>query len=298
MAEHDRQLNQSSNSAPFVLAGFDPRQIRPRLPSGRATGAAFFAEIVHRTISDRSSPRGRRVAAPAQAGAAGLLASGLGRAPCLRACALRQSDRENAPLERFQAALWGRRKRGAKRGVFWAFARDRSSAFSCGPAVDHAGVLPMTPSRASDVPLVPDRPVADVIWRRSGRSADGIVSGSILDMLHHCLRRHVARPFFLAGFVRRQIRPRLPALWQARSAPAQAGAAGVSAAGLGRAPCLRACALRQSDRENAPPERFQAVLWGHKARRARGATSGAFAGVRSSASSFDNESGRAPACTP
>jgi hypothetical protein len=32
----------------------------------------------------------------------------LGRAPCLRACALQQSDRENAPLERFQPVLWAR----------------------------------------------------------------------------------------------------------------------------------------------------------------------------------------------
>jgi hypothetical protein len=46
-------------ACPFLLVGFDPRQIRPRLPSSRATGAAFFAEIVHRTISDRSSPPGQ-----------------------------------------------------------------------------------------------------------------------------------------------------------------------------------------------------------------------------------------------
>ncbi len=59
---------------PFRLAGFDPRQVgalprRPRLPSSRATGAAFFAEIVHRTISDRSSPPGqaRFRASPRQA---------------------------------------------------------------------------------------------------------------------------------------------------------------------------------------------------------------------------------------
>ena len=57
---------------------------------------------------------------------------------------------------------------------------------------------------------------------------------------------------FLDGFVRRQVgalprRSRLPALWQARSAPAQAGAAGLRASGSGRATCLRASALRQSD---------------------------------------------------
>jgi hypothetical protein len=59
---------------PFLLAGFDARQVgalprRPRLPSSRATGAAFFAEIVHRTISDRSSPPGqaRFRASPRQA---------------------------------------------------------------------------------------------------------------------------------------------------------------------------------------------------------------------------------------
>ena len=34
------------------------------------------------------------------------------------------------------------------------------------------------------------------------------------------------RPLFLVGFDPRQIQPRLPAPWQARSAPAQAGAAG------------------------------------------------------------------------
>ncbi len=32
------------------------------------------------------------------------------------------------------------------------------------------------------------------------------------------------------------------------------------ASGPWRAPCLRACALRQSDRRNAPPERFRSVL--------------------------------------
>jgi hypothetical protein len=59
---------------PFLLAGFDARQVgalprRPRLPSSHATGAAFFAEIVHRTISDRSSPPGqaRFRASPRQA---------------------------------------------------------------------------------------------------------------------------------------------------------------------------------------------------------------------------------------
>ena len=105
-------------------------------------------------------------------------------------------------------------------------------------------------------------------------------------------------PFPLAGFDPRQIRPRLPAPWQARFAPAQAGAAGLLASGLGMAPCLRACALRQSDRENAPPERFRAVLWGRKAGGRRGDLKGAFAGYSSSASSLDNVSAHAPACIP
>jgi hypothetical protein len=41
----------------------------------------------------------------------------------------------------------------------------------------------------------------------------------------------------------------------------QAGAAGLLPLGLGHAPCLRAEARRKSDRENAPQERFQSVLW-------------------------------------
>jgi len=51
-------------------------------------------------------PLGRREERQPQAGAAGLPPSGLGHAPCLRGKALRQSDRENAPLERFQSVLW------------------------------------------------------------------------------------------------------------------------------------------------------------------------------------------------
>ena len=181
MAEHDGQLNQSSDSAPFLPAGFDPRQIRPRLPD-----------------------RGRRVTAPAQAGAAGLLASGLGMAPCLRACALRQSDRENAPPERFQAVLWGR----------WS---GRGAGSGCLP-------------------------------EGASRRARGDVLGIRLVNL---------------------------------TAPAQAGAAGLLPSGLRMAPCLRACALRQSDRENASPERFQAVLRG----RFSGVCRWVFAGDRSSGTS-------------
>ena len=43
---------------PPFLAGFDQCHVgaQPRLPASRATGAAFFAEIVLRTISDRSLP--------------------------------------------------------------------------------------------------------------------------------------------------------------------------------------------------------------------------------------------------
>jgi hypothetical protein len=184
MAEHDGQLNHSSDSAPFLLAGFVRRQIRPRLPPSRAKGAAFFAEIVQRTISYRSSPPWQARSAPAQAGAAGLSASCLGRAPCLRACALRQPDRENAPPERFQSVLWRR---------------------SCGA---WPGPLP-----------------------------DG---GS-----------HRAKGFWTGIRLGDQ------------AAPARSGAAGLLPSCLRMAPCLRACALRQPDRENASPERFQAVLRVH-----------------------------------
>jgi hypothetical protein len=101
MAEHDGQLNHSSDSAPAFLAGFDPRQIRPRLPPGPALARGAFGPD-DLPLADR--PGGPHPLA----GAAGLLASGLGMAPCLRACALRQSDRENAPQERFQSVLWAR----------------------------------------------------------------------------------------------------------------------------------------------------------------------------------------------
>ena len=86
MLQQETQLNSLAGRAPFLRAGFDPRHIRQHLPAP-----------------------GRRVTAPAPAGAAGLLASGLGRVPCLRACALRQSEREGASPERFQAVLWRRR---------------------------------------------------------------------------------------------------------------------------------------------------------------------------------------------
>jgi hypothetical protein len=186
MSEHDGQLNQSSDSARFLPAGFDPRQIRPRLPPGPALARGAFGPD-DLPLADRpGGPHPLAGAfAPAQAGAAGLLPSGLGMAPCLRACALRQSDRENAPPERFQAVLRGR----------WS---------------GHGAGSVCLPEAAS-------------------RRARGDVLGI------------------------RLVNP---------TAPAQAGAAGLLPSGLGMAPCLRACALRQSDRENAPPERFQAVLRG------------------------------------
>ena len=209
------QVNPSPNGAPFLLAGFDPRQIRPRLPA-----------------------RGRRVTAPAQAGAAGLLASASGRAPCLRACALRQSDRENAPPERFQAVLWGRndgRRCGVvSGGVAW----DRASTSFSGIAFEYAEVLPLPPLRPPRAIPAPDRPIADLRWRRFGRSADDVHSCIILDMmLLHRLCLHRAHPFLLAGFDRRQVgalprRPRLPAPGRRVSAPAQAGATGLLASGL------------------------------------------------------------------
>ncbi len=82
-------------TVPLFPDGFDPRQVgamhrRPRLPTSRATGAAFFAEIVHGTISDRSSPPSRRVAAPAPKARPDLQRSGRRGAPCRRACALWQ----------------------------------------------------------------------------------------------------------------------------------------------------------------------------------------------------------------
>lgn len=58
---------------PTRPARFVPRQIVPRLPPGRATGAAFFGAKVHWTFADPSSPPGRRVAArsrPARRGRA------------------------------------------------------------------------------------------------------------------------------------------------------------------------------------------------------------------------------------
>ncbi len=60
-----------------------------------------------------------------------------------------------------------------------------------------------------------------------------------------------ARPF-LGGFVRRQIRARLPALGQARRAPAQAAARGVPPVGPRRTPPgLRAHALHTTNRRDA-----------------------------------------------
>jgi hypothetical protein len=134
------RITPSPNGAPFLLAGFDPRQIRPRLPA-----------------------RGRRVTAPAQAGAAGLLPSCLGRAPCLRACALRQPDRENAPPERFQAVLWGRQARSAP-----AQAGAAGLSASC---LGRAPCLRACALRQSDRENAPPERFQAVLWGRQARSA-------------------------------------------------------------------------------------------------------------------------------
>ena len=256
-----------SHGAPFFLAGFDPRQIRPRLP------APWQAR-----------------SAPAQAGAAGLLASGLGRAPCLRACALRQSDRENAPPERFQAVLRGR-SCGAWPGPlpdggshwakgFWTGIRlgDQAAPAQAGAAGLSASCLGMAPClracalRQSDRENAPpERFQAVLRGRWSGRGAG---SG--------CLPEGESRRARGAGLGTRLVNP---------TAPAQAGAAGLLPSGVLRAPCLRACALRQPDRENASPERFQAVLRG----RFSGACRGVFAGERSSGTSCGLANRRTPA---
>jgi hypothetical protein len=232
-------LNVFADSASFLPAGFDPRQIRSRLP------APWQAR-----------------SAPAQAGAAGLLASGLGRAPCLRACALRQSDRKNAPPERFQAVLWGRFAGGVsprlQRGIcgpqfFGVFLRHCARA--------HPG-RPLPPRPARRATLDPDRPPVDLKWLDSGGAADEAGSCSSPNMMFcHRLRCLMAPPSFLPDLTR--VKSGRACLPRGRrvAAPAQAGAAGLPPSGLGRAPCLRACALRQSDRKNAPPERFRAVLW-------------------------------------
>ena len=62
------------------------------------------------------------------------------------------------------------------------------------------------------------------------------------------------------GFVPRQIRPRLPARGRRVSAPAQSGADGLVTSRQRKAPCLRSCDRRQSDRANAPQERFRSIL--------------------------------------
>ncbi len=323
------QITPSPNGAPFLLAGFDPRQVgalprRPRLPArgrrvtapAQAGAAGLLASASWRAPclracalrqSDRENAPPERFqtvlwgrqarSAPAQAGAAGLSASGLLRAPCLRACALRQPDRENAPPERFQAVLWARNDGGRCGVVSGGFAWDRASTSFSGIAFEHAEVLPLPSLRAPGAIPAPDRPIADLRWRRFGRSADDVHSCIILDMmLLHRLCWHRAHPFLLAGFVRRHVgalprRPRLPAPGRRVSAPAQAGATGLPLSASWRAPCLRACALRQSDRENAPPERFQAVLWARFSRVCRGV----FAGDRSSGTSCGLANRRAPA---
>ena len=57
------------------------------------------------------------------------------------------------------------------------------------------------------------------------------------------------------------ITTQLPPLGSALPRPPQAGAAGLAASGMWRAPCLRSCDRWQSDRRNAPPERFRSILW-------------------------------------
>jgi len=226
-------------ACPFLLARFDPRQVgalprRPRLPSSRATGAAFFAEIVHRTISDRSSPpRQARFraspkqarpdyrrqawgtplacglkrdeapmhwsahgapfsscricpstnpAAPAcpwagaiprqpQAGAAGFPPWGVGHAPCRRAEALRQSDCENAPQERFQSVLWARSfqpRRAVSREIF---------ALCLRLAQGHADTYAPQDCDAMFPPIISTRP--NPVSRRFGIKGPGRAAGAL-----------------------------------------------------------------------------------------------------------------------
>ena len=71
----------------------------------------------------------------------------------------------------------------------------------------------------------------------------------------------LAQRLFLDGFDPRQIRPRLPAHWQARSAPAQSGADGFSGVGLADGPLpagLRPSAIGPG---KGPPDLCFRVLW-------------------------------------
>ena len=201
----------------------DPAAPRARRSSRKSSTGRFL--IAHH-------PLGRRVAAPAQAGAAGLPPSGLGHAPCLRACALRQSDRKNAPPERFQAVLWTLRAGGCRR----VFAGRRSSMSSSVYMRGHLRGRPLPRHSTRRAALDPDRLLVDLKLLHVGKGADELDSSVFPRMLIH-------------RFLSWQMSLSIPL-------------AGLRASGLGRAPCLRACALRQSGRKNAPPERFQAVLWG------------------------------------
>jgi hypothetical protein len=150
---------------------------------------------------------------------------------------------------------------------------------------------PLPPRPARRATLDPDRPPVDLKWLDSGGAADEAGSCSSPNMMFcHRLRCLMAPPSFLPDLTRvksghcpdgRACDPAAPRARRSSrksstgrfliahhprgrrvAAPAQAGTAGLPPSCLGRAPCLRACALRQSGRKNAPPERFQAVLWG------------------------------------
>ncbi len=99
------------------------------------------------------------------------------------------------------------------------------------------------------------RPGADAMYPRRRRNAHRRRPGP---------RGPKNSPLSLGGFVRRQIRPRLPARGRRVAAPAQSGAAGLAVPRKRRTPCPRACALRQSDRGNAPPERSRSILWSRR----------------------------------
>jgi hypothetical protein len=121
----DRHLQDNSPPQHLTsLDGFVPRQIRPRLPAP-----------------------GRRVAAPTQSGAAGLAASRQRRTPCLRAHALRQSDRTNAPQERSRPILsqGHAAPSAACTSVLLADLSRDKSVRACLPL---AGALPRPPSQA------------------------------------------------------------------------------------------------------------------------------------------------------
>ena len=117
-------------------------------------------------------------------------------APCLRACALWQSDRENAPPERFQAVLWGRADGGWSR----EFAGRRSSMSSCVNMRGHLRGRSLPPHPTLRAALDPDRLLADLNLLRVGKGADEADSSAIANvMLHRFLSWLMCLSFLLAG---------------------------------------------------------------------------------------------------